>query len=47
MKPIPLIADPNTPIVTLARRHAENGFRLIYHKRRVCLVPMQRKEKPQ
>ncbi len=47
MKPIPVIANPNTPMVQLANRLLQQGWKLTYHRRRLCMVPINRKETTQ
>lgn len=44
MKPIPVICDENTPIVVIAHRVHQQGYRLVRHRRRVCMVPLKRNE---
>lgn len=47
MKPIPVIANPDTPIVQIAHRLLQQGLKLTYHRRRLWMVPINRKETTQ
>ena len=39
-----VIANPDMPVVQLAIRLLQQGFRLKYHEHRLCMVPINRKE---